>query len=92
MCYSVWGRNNDDFPNTIVEGHEPARYGNGSIDDDCQKKFYEIEAMTYEEAMAIFYLRQGWGPYNPGEPGECPLCDSVIYPDRTGKCWKCGNK
>ena len=34
---------------------------------------YQIAADTPEEASAIHYLRQGWGPYKPvGEAEECP--------------------
>lgn len=52
---------------------------------------YMIRAATWEEAMAIHYLRQGWGTYLPaGAPGTCAQCTAVIYPDGTAECWRCG--
>ncbi len=50
---------------------------------------YQIEAATFEEALAIHYLRMGYGPYQPGsEPLECPLCSNYYYLG-SGKCF-CG--
>mgnify|MGYP001558516995 CR=1 FL=1 len=66
---------------------------------------YEFEAATWEEAMAIHHLRQGWEPYRPaGEPAPCPTpglringkeparptCGAWYWPEGSGKCWHCG--
>jgi len=52
---------------------------------------YEIEAATWEEAMAIHSLRQGNAPYRPeGTPERCPGCEALYYPLGSGQCWKCG--
>lgn len=53
---------------------------------------YEIEAATYEEAMAVHHIRMGWEPYKPvGTPEECPNgCGAIYYPKGTGWCRICG--
>lgn len=54
---------------------------------------YELEAATWEEAMAVYHIRMGWEPYKPGcEPEMCPVhksLDIVYYPEGSGQCWKC---
>ena len=51
---------------------------------------YTITAATFEEAMAVHHLRQGWEPYQPtGQPGHCSRCQSIFYPEGSGECWKC---
>ena len=75
LKFTAWGLEDEEFPHMLVGGEEPARFGNGEIDPDCQKKFYTIEACTWEEAMSIYHLRQGWEPYKPhGEATPCPEC------------------
>jgi hypothetical protein len=50
---------------------------------------YAVLAATWEEAMAVQHLRQGWGPYRPlGEPAECPTCRAIYYPQGSGVCWR----
>jgi hypothetical protein len=52
---------------------------------------WEIEADTWEEAMAIRNLRMGFGPYVPvGEAQPCPKCSAAFYPEGSGQCWRCG--
>lgn len=51
---------------------------------------YRFDAATWEEAQAIHHLRMGWEPYRPaGESNLCPKCDSTVYPEGSGECWKC---
>lgn len=52
---------------------------------------WEIEAATWEEAMAVYHIRMGFEPYKPGEPAACPVHgnDFVYYPEGSGDCWKC---
>jgi hypothetical protein len=56
------------------------------------KFLYFIFADTWEEAMSIYYLRNGWEPYSPeGFPKECPnKCGFFYYPNGSGECPKCG--
>jgi hypothetical protein len=52
---------------------------------------YEFVAETWEEAMAVHCLRQGWAPYLPqGEASACPRCTANYYPEGSGDCWRCG--
>jgi hypothetical protein len=54
-------------------------------------RLFEIEAHTPEEAMAIYHLRMGWEPYDPGSEAEsCPQCAALFYPHASGECWRCG--
>lgn len=54
-------------------------------------RLFELEAATYEEALAVFNLRMGFGPYTPGgEPEPCPRCGAWFYPGGSGECWRCG--
>ncbi|MEM5733839.1 hypothetical protein AAEI00_19320 [Shewanella algae] len=91
--YSAWALKGEKIAHTIVAGEEPFKFADGSIDKDCEERLYIIEAETYEEAMAIYHLRQGWEPYLPiGKPEPCPSCGSTIYPGSSGECWKCHGK
>jgi len=52
---------------------------------------WRIEAATWEEAMSIYNLRMGFGPYKPnGQPARCPRCSGWYYPEGSGECWQCG--
>jgi hypothetical protein len=52
---------------------------------------YAIVAESWEEAMAIHHVRQGWAPYVPmGDAVPCPNCASPYYPLGSGGCWRCG--
>jgi hypothetical protein len=55
------------------------------------RKLFEFEADTPEEAMSVYNLRMGWGPYKPmGDPAACPQCGAWFYPEGSGECWRCG--
>ena len=44
----------------------------GLLPEDA-RLLHRVEADTLEEAMAVHYIKMGWGPYVPeGEPEECP--------------------
>jgi hypothetical protein len=63
----------------------------GSLSDAAVLQ-YAFVAETYEEAMAVHCLRQGWAPYLPmGEAGSCPRCSANYYPEGYGDCWRCGH-
>jgi hypothetical protein len=58
---------------------------------DLVGRLFEVEAHTPEEAMAIYHLRMGWEPYDPGgEAQPCPKCAAPFYPHASGECWRCG--
>lgn len=54
---------------------------------------YAVGAQTWEEAMAIHHLRQGFDPYIPVGPASlCPLgCGNHYYPDGSAVCPACGS-
>lgn len=55
-------------------------------------KIYSIYAETWEEAMAIHNLREGYSPYYPeGEAEICLNCSNFYYPKGSGECF-CGHK
>lgn len=88
--YTTWGLEKDEQPHTLVEGEGPLRFSNGEADPRCEKLFWIIEACSPEEAMSIYYLRQGWAPYKPeGEAEPCPKCGAMFYPKGSGQCWQC---
>jgi hypothetical protein len=53
---------------------------------------HRVEADTWEEAMAVHYIKMGWRPYVPeGESKECPRgCGAMFYPEGSGECPNCG--
>ena len=90
IIYTAWGLEEDKYPCMLIGGDKPLTFSDGSIDPDCQKMFYQISACTHEEAMAIYYLRQGWAPYRPeGDASPCPECGALHYSKGSGQCWSC---
>jgi len=74
-----------------TQSEEHAR-ASGLLAPDAQLA-WEIEAETWEEAMAIHHLRAGFEPYVPaGAPFACPSCGAWTYPAGSGECWKCGSR
>lgn len=83
--YSVWVRKGEAVAHTLIKGESPLPF-----DPECEEKLYSFEAATWEEAMAIYALRQGWSPYKPaGEATPCPACGATYYPKGSGECWQC---
>ena len=90
MTYTAWGLEDEEYPCMLVAGDQPLTFNDGTIDPDCQKRFYTITACNHEEAMSVYYLRQGWAPYRPeGPPSPCPECGALYYPKGGGECWSC---
>jgi hypothetical protein len=56
------------------------------------KLMYRIEADTFEEALAVHYIKMGWSPFQPaGKPKPCPnSCGAVFYPEGSGESPNCG--
>lgn len=67
QIFTSWGRKDSPFPHTLVEGENPPKFNDGTLQPDCEQLFWRIEAATWEEAMAIYHLRQGWQAYKPDE-------------------------
>ena len=88
--YQAWFDPEDRGLLLTVFENVQANRDNGQL-SDAATLLYEIAAETYEEAMAIHALRQGWAPYLPmGEGAGCPRCSAVYYPEGSGECWRCG--
>jgi hypothetical protein len=88
--YSVWALKGETIGHTLVVGEGPLRFANGEADEECEERLYTFEAASSEEAMAIYYMRQGWAPYKPeGEATPCPICGAMFYPKGSGECWSC---
>ena len=88
--FTAWGSETAEHPSILVAGDEALQFNDGSTDPECQKKFYAISACTWEEAMAIYHLRQGWDSYCPeGEATRCPDCGALHYSQGSGMCWSC---
>src|SRR6266478_3110811 len=91
--FSAWGKAKDRRPSVLVSGEEPPRFANGELQPDCERFFWRIEAATWEEAQAVYHLRQGWEPYRPqGTAGPCPECGELFYRNGSGQCWNCTYK
>lgn len=88
--FSAWGGIGDEFPNTVISGEGPPRSANGELLPDNEQFFWRIEVGSFEEALAIHHLRQGWEPHVPqGDAQPCPECNANHYPDGSGQCWRC---
>src|SRR5271169_140756 len=62
----------------------------GLIDPNAKLR-YRVEADTFEEALAVHYIKMGWSPFQPaGEPTPCPnSCGAFFYPEGSGECPNC---
>ena len=75
---------------TVDANGTPTFFANGTLLSECEQFFWRIEAGTWEEAQAIYHLRQGWEPYQPeGAAVPCPECGALHYPSGSGQCWRC---
>ncbi len=78
---------------TVGTTEQIAEYRCRDLLGDNPKLLYEIQAATWEEAMAVHHIRMGWEPYRPvGEAAPCPNgCGALFYPKGTGWCRNCGS-
>ena len=88
--YTVWKIDNELGAPQLVFGEDIPRNANGTPWSKSNELLYRFEAASNDEAMAIFSLRCGHQPYQPGPPAPCHKCGSVIYPESFGDCWRCG--
>lgn len=53
---------------------------------------HRVEVDTFEEALAVHYIKMGWSPFQPtGKPTPCPnSCGAFFYPEGSGECPNCG--
>jgi len=89
--YQVW-RDPEDDSLTVSTEDGIARLREQNLLSASAVFLYPITAASYEEASAIYYLRQGWHPYRPmGNAELCPRgCGSHFYPGGSGECPFCG--
>jgi len=88
--YQAWETNTGDVFFRKDHRAEIERIGE---DRNLRRLLFEVVAETFEEAMSIYNLRMGYGPYVPsGQPSECPVCASWYYPEGSGQCWKCNTQ
>jgi hypothetical protein len=74
---------------TLVENIPDLRQ-RGLIKPDA-KFLHRIEADTFEEALAVHYLRRGMEFQPTGKPAKCPNdCGAYFYPEGSGECPNCG--
>lgn len=86
--FTAWGQQGN--AHTLIAGEAVPRLANGEPLPDCDELIWRIEAGNWEEAMAIYHLRQGWEPYQPPIPvGTCPKCNALFYLQGSGQCWQC---
>jgi hypothetical protein len=86
--FECWSDPADDSLSLFRSDHHQAR----TMLSSRAKLLYQFVAYTHEEAMAVHCLRQGWAPYLPtGEAAPCPQCETPIYPESYGGCWRCGD-
>lgn len=90
QVYQCWFDPKDNCVSLTPISNVQAERDRGAL-SDAATLHYEIIAETFEEAMAIHHLRQGWAPYVPmGEVALCPKCAAPYYPLGSGDCWRCG--
>jgi hypothetical protein len=88
--FTAWGGQGDKGPSTFIGGEGPPRAANGTLLSECEQFFWRIEAGSWEEASAVYHLRQGWEAYQPeGAAEPCPECGALHYPKGSGQCWRC---
>jgi len=83
--FSAWGMEGCELAYRLAEGTDRPPHS-----EETPRLLWTVEAGSFEEAMAIRNLRNGWEPYCPsGEPSACPKCAAIYYPDDFGQCWRC---
>ena len=59
--YSLWGK--DGEANTLVGGHDPFRFADGSLDPDCPDCIHRFYARSWDEARIVFEKSRGIEDY-----------------------------
>ena len=88
--YTAWSDTEGGQITGFWRGQERPRTGNGEPLPECLFAVWRVEAGSHEEAMAIYNIRQGLGPYRPvGASAPCPRCGAAYYPQGSAQCWNC---
>lgn len=83
--FSAWGVEGCGLAYRLAEGTARPQFS-----EDTPVLLWSVEVGSFEEALAIRNLRNGWEPYTPiGEPSPCPVCAAIHYADDSGQCWRC---
>jgi len=91
--FCAWASTPEEPPHSLLEGDVQPRDAAGNVLAGCEQLLFRVEACSWEEAMAIYYLRQGWAPFVPEGPAEiCPKCAALFYPRGSGQCWNCDHE
>ena len=83
--YEAWTENGDV---TFVPAENISDLRERGLLGPDAKFLHRIEADTFEEALAVHYLRIGRKPFQPnGKPVKCPKgCGAYFYPESSGEC------
>ena len=77
--YTAWSETEGGEITGFCSGEDRPKTGNGEPMCDCIFPVWRVEAGSYEEAMAIYNIRRGFGPYKPmGEAAPCPKCGAAF--------------
>jgi len=91
--FTAWSESEGGEITGLWSGIERPKTGNGEPLWNCVFPVWRIEAGSFEEAMAIYNIRRGFGPYQPsGEPAPCPECGALHYPEGSAQCWNCDHE
>lgn len=83
--FSAWGVEGSDLAYRISEGADRP-----PSSEDTPVHIWTVEVGSFEEALAILNLRNGWDPCPPeGFAHPCPKCGALHYPEASGQCWRC---
>ena len=91
MRFEAWSTAEGDEV-TVVPAEEATALSGERPLGAAPTLLYEIQAESWEEAMAVHHVRMGWEPYKPlGKAKACPRgCGALYYPDGSGWCRNCG--
>lgn len=91
--YTAWSNTDGGEITGFTSGEDRPRTNNGDPIWDCVFPVWRVEAGSHEEAMAIYNIRRGFGPYKPlGESAPCPECGAPYYPEGSAQCWNCDHE
>jgi hypothetical protein len=90
--YEAWSEENGDPGSTFISADAVETMTSKGLLSKDARLVYRIEADTFEEAMAVHYIKQGWSPFVPaGKACKCPNgCGAIFYPEGSGECPNCG--
>jgi hypothetical protein len=85
--YEVW----ETEDGAVLFASDQSAAQKANLAQKLVRKLVDLEANTFEEALAVYHVRMGWEPFKPvGEPRSCPKCGAFFYPEGSGECWRCG--